>query len=126
MFRASEIRFIPQSSAGQLGGQAVIRTPWIDVSALARPYLQFYYHRFGNQLGDLLVQVREQNTPWDTLGTITTEDQHAETDPYLEMGLRILGKGDTIQIRFVSLSQGCCAGDMAIDEVSLKEAPSRS
>lgn len=112
-----------EASFGIPGDRAEFYTPWIDLSALSSPYLSFYVHRLGNDLGGLLVEARDGTTTWDTLMFLNTELQAAEANAFVELGSGLAHLSDTVRIRFTAISGGCCAGDMAIDEIKIDEAP---
>ena len=112
-----------EGSNAQLGAFADLETPLIDVSALTQPELAFFYHMFGGQIDRLLIQANYDNTGWVTIDSIVGQTQTATTDPYLKR-LNLLDTGKTlVQIRFRGVGLFCCGGDIAIDDVSILEAP---
>ena len=104
---------------------ADILSPLIDVSSLTVPYVQFYYHRYGDvgEMGDMEVAVND-GSGWVTVTTLTGVEQTSGTDPWEDKGVDVSAFGDTIQVRFRALALICCQGDMAIDQFEVKEAPS--
>ncbi len=117
--------FIYVESSSTTPSVAEFVSPLIDVSALNTPYVAFWYHRFGSvaTMGDMTVDVND-GKGWVTLMTITGTQHSSGTDPFLEKGIDVSSFGDTIQVRFTATSKGCCAGDMAIDDFEVREAPS--
>ncbi len=113
-----------EASSGNIGDTAWLYSPWVDMSNLSRPSVEFYFHRYGNNLPDLWVEVRDPSSGWDSLISISSETHQAEIDAYSSFMARLGAWGDTVQLRFTAVSAGCCAGDMAIDQVSFKDAPS--
>ena len=113
-----------EASNGDIGDTAWFYTPWVDVSSLNRPAFEFYYHRYGNDLPEVRVEVRDGQSGWDSLYTLNSPVQQSETDAFQLASARLGAWGDTVQVRFRAISRGCCAGDMAIDEVRFDEAPS--
>ncbi|MDR9442638.1 MAG: hypothetical protein RI842_07950, partial [Schleiferiaceae bacterium] len=101
---------------------AVLTTPLVDVSSLNVPYFEFYYHRYGSNMGDLTVDLND-GTGWTTIITLNGDDQQSSGDPWKARGLDISSYGDTVQIRFSSTYGGGFNGDGAIDDVSFIEAP---
>ncbi|NVK05520.1 MAG: hypothetical protein HWD92_11900, partial [Flavobacteriia bacterium] len=45
-----------ETSSGSLGAEGYVNTPYFDMSSLTNPKLQFYYHKYGQTMGDLLVE----------------------------------------------------------------------
>lgn len=113
-----------EASSGNANDTAWLYSPWVDISALNRPSLEFYFHRYGNDLPDVRVEVRDQSSTWNSLYTLNTETHLSETDGFQAAFSRLVGLGDTVQVRFTAISAGCCAGDMALDDVRFDEAPS--
>lgn len=112
-----------EASSGNTGDTAWLYTPWVNVSTLSRPSLEFYFHRYGNDLPQVIVEVRDQSSGWDSLLSLSSETHQSETDNYQTFSARLDAWGDTVQVRFSAISAGCCAGDMAIDEVRFDESP---
>ena len=112
-----------EASSGDAGDTAWLYTPWVDITALNRPALNFYFHRYGIDLPEVRVEVRDQSSGWDSLYTLNSVVQQSETDAFQMASARLGMWGDTVQVRFRAISEGCCAGDMAIDEVQIDEAP---
>ncbi|MDZ7845840.1 MAG: hypothetical protein U5L96_03145 [Owenweeksia sp.] len=60
---------------------------------------------------------------WTNVYSVTGNIQSSSTDPWDEQFVNLSAyTGDTIMIRFVQVSVGCC-GDAAIDSVVIGEAP---
>ena len=115
-----------ESSLGASGNVAEIVSPAIDVSGLTTPGLYFFQHRYsaGGAIADMYVEVSNDfGTSWDTVYTVTGEIQNAVGDPWaLEFVNLVAYTGDTIMLKFLQKSNGCC-GDAAIDSVVVDEAP---
>ncbi len=114
-----------EASNGSTGNVAIFTSPLVDVSGLTIPYLTFYYHRAGDagEMPDLSIEVND-GSGWVTALSMTGPDQAASADPFKEKGVDLSSFGNIIQVRFVSVSKGCCQGDQAIDDVAIGEAPS--
>jgi PKD repeat protein len=115
-----------EASAGANQDVATISSPLIDVSALTVPALEFSYHRFGVGVGELKAQIWSRTTGWvDVWAQTGPQNQTATTDPWL-LETVTLGNfaNDTIRIRFRAVRSFDLQGDIAVDEVSIKEAPS--
>jgi hypothetical protein len=97
-------------------------TPLVDVSGLNVPFLEFYYHRYGSDMGDLDVEVND-GSGWTNVVSYTGEDQTSSSDPWQQVGIDISAFGDTVAVRFVSTRGSSFRGDGALDDVSFIEAP---
>ncbi len=118
--------FYTEASSGSAGSVAELYTPDINVSALTNPALQFYYHMYGATMGELHVDVYNGST-WTNDMLVLTGQQHTSlTDPW-KLALVNLGTltitGD-VKVRFRAIRGTDFYGDMAIDDISILEAPS--
>lgn len=109
------------SQTGGSGAQAFLTTPVIDVSGLAQPQIEFWYHMHGSNIGGLVVEVDSSGT-WIPVETINGEQQPNQTDPWLKRTVVLTATG-TIQVRFVGTRGTGFRGDIAIDELTIEEAP---
>ncbi|GAL00379.1 thermolysin [Nonlabens ulvanivorans] len=108
---------------GNDGDTATLFSPIINVDGLTEPSVQFYYHLFGPNMGDLSVDVYD-GTTWQTgLFTSSGQVQTAGNDPFEQAIINLAGYTGDIQVRFVSTRVGFTSGDMAIDDFSVEEAP---
>lgn len=113
-----------ESSFGAASQTAELESPLVDLSPLTVPELRFYYHMFGASTGSIAVEINN-GTGWTQVFSISGQQQTALNDPWLEAIVNISGyAGDTVQVRFIATRGTFGQGDMAIDDVSLDEAPS--
>lgn len=95
---------------------ASITTPSFDLSNEPNMYLDFWYHMYGATMGDLLVEVSNDNgTTWTQLDSLTDNQDLWQ--------LRTINLtsfvGDTIVLRFRGETGTSFTSDMAIDDISL-------
>jgi len=114
--------FYTEASSGSVGDVAELYSPLIDVTALTLPELSFYYHMYGQTMGDLYIDVFD-GVNWITTDSIKGEQQTADTDPWLEHKIVLNNFPDTIQVRFRSIRSTNFYGDMALDDIEIAEAP---
>jgi len=96
-------------------------SPCVDFATLANPHVEFYYHRFGNNMGDLYVEVFDGNG-WISVDTLTGTTQTTETDPFVRHVTPLTAfAGQAVRVRFRHQKIQCCAGDGAIDDVKFFE-----
>jgi hypothetical protein len=111
-----------EASSGASGNVAILETPLVDISSLAIPQLKFWYHFYGTTINRMYIEVSD-GSGWITLDSIVGQQQTSGTAAWLEDSVIIPVTG-IVQARFRAISNGCCAGDLAIDEVSISDGPS--
>ena len=108
-------------SYGSSGNEISLISPCVDFGTLTNPHVEFYYHRFGTQMGTFYVDVLSGGV-WNVADSVTATPQTAESSPYTRhlSDLSAYG-GQDVRVRFRYIGQGCCAGDMAIDDIKFFE-----
>ena len=117
-----------EASGATAGQVAELYSPLIDVSTLSAPALYFWQHRFYTTTtppAPMDIEVTNDNgVTWTNVYTISGNLQTSNSGPWEDEIVNLPQfVGDTIQIRFIQTSVGCC-GDAAIDSVAIAEAPS--
>ena len=115
-----------EASQTSNGDQATITSPPIDLTALAQPFLYYNIYMYGNAVNSLTVEVKEINqTNWTEVNTFNGQIQtNDDQDWQLELYNLNAFSGQVLQVRFVAVSGGGFQGDIAVDNVSIDEAPS--
>ncbi|QTY27999.1 choice-of-anchor J domain-containing protein [Flavobacterium sp. CS20] len=116
-----------EASSGSQGDEAILLSPSLDLSTLAEPALSFWYHMYGADIGTLAVDVKTSTSANFDLDvfTLSGEQQTAETDPWIQQFVDLSTyAGETIQFRFRVIRGNGFAGDVAIEDVLIDEAPS--
>lgn len=113
---------ITESASGTVGNVAEIFSPAIDLSNLNVPELRFWYHMYGTTMGTLTVAV-DSGSGWNTLFTISGQQQTSKTEAWREAVAPLAAYANaTVRLRFTHNRLGT-SGDLAIDDVSILEAP---
>jgi hypothetical protein len=115
--------FTESSSPASTGDTVMLLSPQIDLSALTSPMLEFHYHMFGAAMGSLHVDVSDGSGWTRGLLSLSGQQQTAQSDPYNRAQVLLNGFSGTVQIRFRSVRGSSYTSDMALDEVSVLEAP---
>jgi len=115
--------FYTEASSGGTGAIAELYTPLVNISALTEPTLQFYYHMYGVNMGELHVDVFNGTSWVNDVDVIIGQQQAAETDPWLERIVDLSAYSGTIQVRFRAIRGIGFEGDMSLDDISFDEAP---
>ncbi len=99
-----------------------LKTPQIDISGLTYPALKFYYHMFGDQMGDLRIDVWD-GTSWSPVIFEISGQQHAAANsPWTEQIVSLSAfAGSTIIIRFEGERGTGFRSDMCLDDVEVFE-----
>lgn len=89
----------------------------IDLSNSSNPYLQFWYHKYGDQMGDLFIDIHADGQWNYDIDSIIGETQELARFPWLKKQIdlsQFINK--TIKIQFRTMA-GHFESDMAIDDV---------
>ena len=107
------------------GSPAEALLPPFDLTSVFNPQVKFFYHKYGATQGDLSVEVStDGKVTWTTLKTISGQTQFADTDPYIEDSVSLVGNATAeTWIRFVGSYGGSFTGDMAIDDIYVGDGP---
>ncbi len=117
--------FYVEATSGSTGDSAFLVTPPIDISGLTLPFLKFYYHMYGADIDNMVVQITDDGgATWSTETTITGQQQLSGSDPWMEYSLPFVNTySGQVQVRFVAVRGGGYEGDIAIDDIEVKESP---
>ena len=104
---------------------AEIISPFIDLSGLTNPQLTFWYHMFGNAIGDFDVEISNGGA-FTNIFSASGQQQTADTEAWLEEIISLSAyTNDTIRLKFIGEKANFSTfADIAIDDVEIDEAPS--
>lgn len=98
-------------------------TPWIDVSPLNTPEINFYTHMWGNNISGISVQV-DNGSGWSNLATYSSGTQTAQSSPWDKRTIDLFAyQDDTLRFRFNVVRSSGWMAIAAIDSISVVEAP---
>lgn len=113
-----------EASGVSPGAEALLISPWLSISGMERPGLQFYYHMFGFQMGTLEVFAIDSDDNVTSLLTLTEQQQESQEEPFrdetvdlsdfINQEIRLIFKG-TVGTGFRS--------DIAIDDIRVFNIP---
>ena len=107
-----------EATDGDTADVSYLESPLVDLNTTSNPYLSFYYHMYGNTMGDLCVEVNN-GTTWQPLGTcLVGQQQTSGTSPWLRQTISLSNyTNSTIKVRFKGVRGTGFDSDMAIDDV---------
>lgn len=113
-----------ESTYGSAGSKAYLQLPAVDASTLTNPSLGFFYHMYGSGIGTLTAEYStDTGATWTTAWTHSGAIQTSSTDGWLLANVTMPNSSFVI-VRFVAERTSSGSGDIAIDEVTIDEAPS--
>jgi MAM domain, meprin/A5/mu/Secretion system C-terminal sorting domain/Fibronectin type III domain len=116
--------FYVEASGSAAGSVAELISPTVDLTALTSPILEYYCHMYGTAvMGNLFVDAWDGSN-WITLDSLIGQQQAAAGDPWLKRTVNLSAFSGITQIRFRAISNGSFQGDISLDDISVKEAPS--
>jgi hypothetical protein len=115
--------FYTEANSGSSGAVAELTTPEININSLTAPTLQFYYHMFGANIGELHIDIFNGTTWINDIDSIIGQQQIAETDPWALKVIDLSNYNGIVKIRFRAIRGTGFYGDIAIDDIRLDEMP---
>ena len=123
---ASENSFyiFTESSGNNVGNPnkvAILTSPCIDLSNHQNASFSFYYHMFGASMGNLVLEVSNNDgTTWTQLETITGQQQTSSAEAWLQHTEDISAyDGNVIKLRITVTTGSSFASDISIDDINL-------
>lgn len=99
---------------------AILTSPCFDLSNVSNASFNFDYHMFGNNMGNLIVEVLDdENFTWNPLFTQNGSTGNAQNQWSSESADLTAYLNKTIKIRFVGTTGNGFSSDMAIDNIEL-------
>lgn len=112
-----------EASSGSSGDVAILDLGLVDISSLSSPILEFYYHMYGSDINTLNVNVSDDGVTYNTELTLSGQQQSDNTDPWLDIAIDLSGYSNTVYVQFEATRGASWDGDIAIDNIQYKEAP---
>ncbi|MEM6347276.1 MAG: PKD domain-containing protein, partial [Bacteroidota bacterium] len=104
-----------EASGGCTNEEAILESGCIDLTGAANPYISFWYHMFGADMGSLHMDVFDGNAWVLDVMTPISGDQG---DVWLEASTNLIAyAGQSIQIRIRAITGAGFTSDIAIDDI---------
>jgi PKD repeat protein len=111
------------STPAGAGDTAILMSSCIALTQLTAPVLTFWYHMYGEDIGTLFVEVENEQGDVLTVWSLSGEQQTGNAEPYEQAIAPLVDFiGDTVMLRIVGTYGGNFDGDIAIDDIEVKEA----
>jgi hypothetical protein len=114
-----------EASNGYQGDVATLTSPCLDLSGMTAPELRFWYHMFGSTIGQLAVDVLDGGVWVNGVFTLNGAQHTSLSDPWTEAVVSLTNHQSADKVRF-RLTRGLdYEGDICIDDIMLRESPSK-
>lgn len=101
-----------------------LTSPLIDLSSLTNPELKVFVHLFGLNIDRLKIYINNGGG-WQLINSQVGQQQNSKTQAWKEVIVSLSSyANDTVKLQFVAMRTGGFAADIAIDDLSIDEAPS--
>ena len=114
-----------EASSTSITNEAYVYSPEYDLTSLTSPQIDFWYHMYGASMGELHLDI-DAGSGWvnDIMPALIGEQQSAQGDDWLQSVVSLNAyAGQTVKFRFRGKRGTSYQGDMAIDDVTVGEAP---
>ena len=113
-----------EASSGCDNLSSHIITPCLDISSMNNPFVDFYIHMHGSDMGSMSLSASmDAGVTWTQLWTTSGELQMAATDPWELVSAQILGVSGVILLRWEGTTAVGFEGDMALDDIRVYDRP---
>jgi len=101
--------------------QSILVSPCFNLYGQSNPVLGFQYHMYGSAMGELRLDVSEDNgVTWTTLWTMNGNKGNFWLPATVDLSAY---EGSTIQLRYVGTTSTSFTSDMAVDDISITTEP---
>lgn len=105
-------------------GIGYMTSPIFNMTSLTSPWMSFYYHMYGSQMGTLTIEVSTDGVTWAALDSIVGQQQTSSADAWKIHFVDLASyKSTSTQFRFKGTKGGGTYSDIAVDNVKIEEAP---
>ena len=88
-----------------------------DFSAIAKPYLSFWYHMYGSSMGQLKVQLSLDGSSWVDIWTQSGNQGDSWQQANIDLG--VFAGQNMVNIKFLGITGNDETSDMAIDYINV-------
>jgi subtilisin family serine protease len=100
--------------------EAILTSPCFDLGLLSEPELRFWYHMYGPTMGSLTVEISDDDcSSWTPVWYLSGEQGDIWQQAVVDLSAY---SGSTIKLQFRGLTGSGYFSDMAIDDISVRDA----
>ena len=120
--------FYTEASSGTTGNIADLISPILDLTPLTTPILSFYYHMYGATTDKLEIDIFDGSSWINAVDAIIGQQQTSNADAWRQrvVNLSAYASVSSLKVRFRATRGTSFTGDMAIDDIEIKDAPNVS
>ena len=107
-----------ECSGGSQGDTAGLVSVPVDLSGVSNPQLDFYYHMYGSNMGNLYVGMNS-GSGWTYIDTLIGQQQNSGTDTFRLRTVPLSGATGVTRIKFIGERGSSFESDMSIDDVMI-------
>ncbi len=115
--------FYTEASYGSSGNTAELTTPFVDVSTLANPQLDFWYHMFGPDIVSLHISASANGTTWTVIDSLIGQQQTTQAGAWMQKTIPLTGYNSSVFIKFTGTRGTSFGGDISLDDISITGTP---
>ncbi|NND31087.1 MAG: hypothetical protein HKN76_00760 [Saprospiraceae bacterium] len=113
-------QYLFTEASGCQGVTSILISPCFDLSNLGDPYVDFYVHMFGSDMGTMSLQITmDGGHTWMELWSTTGQLQTAGDEPWALQEVSLNQPPGIIQLRWIGLTGPGFLSDMALDDVRI-------
>jgi hypothetical protein len=115
--------FYTEASGYSFGDVATLTSRELDVNALVDPTLSFMYHMYGQNMGNLYIDVLYNGNWIMDVDSIIGQQQTAENHEWLKKNVDLSAYTTSLRVRFRAVRGDGYESDISIDDISIDSAP---
>jgi Leucine-rich repeat (LRR) protein len=113
-----------EATGANFEDEAFLASPWISITGMDRPTLEFYYHMFGFEMGSLEVLIFDSDEELTSLQLIEGPRQEGQDDAFIQEVIDLADfDGKTIRILFRAIRGVGFRSDVAVDDIKVFSFP---
>lgn len=113
-------KYVYLESSSNYNKEAYLTSPCFNISGIANPTLEFWYHMYGSSMGELHVDIFYNGGWKNDIMTVIKGDQG---DKWFKKQIDLSAYAGSMQIRFRGITGSSVYSDMAIDDVKIFDRP---
>lgn len=104
--------------------EAVLQANCLDLGQISHPNLYFWYHMYGTSTGNLYIEI-DTNGSWITLDSLVGQQQLASNALWRYKIIDLSNYKTDANIRFRGVTGSSFSGDIALDDIQIRDFPSK-